>query len=266
VRRLALAGVAAAALAACLTAPASASVTLGQAAGVLSGGCNSNVDIIQPTVTSGNTYVAPVAGTVTSWSANAGSGSVTMKMFRNVGGNVWSVVGHAGPSSLPANNVAANIPVRAGDVLGLQSEAVGTSCVLDAPGESYTSRGGDLMDNEANTFTTFPGTNQRLHILAVLQPSNAFTLGEVSRNKKKGTATIKVEAPNPGDLVATGKGVAGQASPTGPGSVELTIRAKGTRKKRLNRNGKLTLNAAITFTPSGGDPSTQFTKLKLKKN
>ena len=42
---------------------------------------------------------------------------------------------------------------------------------------------------------------------AVFVPSNSFTLGEAKRNKKKGTATLAVEVPNPGELALAGKGV-----------------------------------------------------------
>ncbi|MGZ5330876.1 MAG: hypothetical protein ACXWFH_06180 [Solirubrobacterales bacterium] len=45
----------------------------------------------------------------------------------------------------------------------------------------------------------------------------------------------------------------------------MTIRAKGKKKRKLNDKGKVKLNAAISYTPTGGDPSTQSQKVKLKK-
>jgi len=101
--------------------------------------------------------------------------------------------------------------------------------------------------------------------------SNSFTLGRITRNKKKGTATLTVDVPNPGDLTAKGKGVkaAGAAviskTVTAPGAVELLIAAKGKKKRKLNKTGRMKLNANITYTPTGGDPSTQSIKVKLKK-
>ena len=43
-------------------------------------------------------------------------------------------------------------------------------------------------------------------------------------------------------------------------------KAKGKKKRKLNETGKVKLNVAVTYTPTGGDPSTQSVKVKLKKN
>jgi subtilisin-like proprotein convertase family protein len=103
--------------------------------------------------------------------------------------------------------------------------------------------------------------------------SNVFTLGAISRNKKKGTATLKVNVPNPGELALSGKGlttaraagaVVAKTVPTA-GEVKLLIRARGKKKRRLNETGKVKVKPTITYTPTGGDPSTQSRDLKLKK-
>ena len=106
-----------------------------------------------------------------------------------------------------------------------------------------------------------------------IAPSNSFTFGAVQRNKKKGTATLTVNVPNPGELTGSGKGVkvasaAGAViskTVTAPGNVKLTVRAKGKKKRKLNETGRVKLNVTVTYTPTGGDPSTQSTKVKLKK-
>ncbi len=48
--------------------------------------------------------------------------------------------------------------------------------------------------------------------------------------------------------------------------MKLTIKAKGKKKGTLNETGKVKLRPKITYTPTGGDPSTQSVKVKLKKN
>jgi hypothetical protein len=48
--------------------------------------------------------------------------------------------------------------------------------------------------------------------------------------------------------------------------VKLTIKAKGKKKGTLNETGKVKVNPKITYTPTGGDPTTQSIKVKLKKN
>jgi hypothetical protein len=265
------------------TASAGASVTLGQLAPVnppftCTGG---NVDFAQ-TVTAGNTYVVPVpsTGTITSWShsATAGAGqNYTFKVFRKIADPaIFQVVGHDGPRTLTpstVNTFPANIAVKAGDFIGFHGAAVNHACVFPAGvSESYWTRNpSNLNDGESGAFGPF-GTNNRLNISAVFNPTNAFTLGAITRNKKKGTATITADLPNPGELTGSGKGVkaAGAAviskAVSAPGIAKLTIRAKGKKKRKLNETGKVKLKVAITYTPTGGDPRTQPRKLKLKKN
>ena len=98
--------------------------------------------------------------------------------------------------------------------------------------------------------------------------SNAFTIGTVTRNKKKGTATVALNIPDAGELVASGKGAKASAATSkavGAGQATLVVKAKGKKRRKLNANGKVKLNLAITFTPTGGKPNTQSLKVKLKK-
>jgi hypothetical protein len=265
-------------------APAAASVTLGQLAPVnpsftCTGG---NVEFAQPTVTSGNSYAIPVpsTGTITSWShsATAGAGQeYTFKVFRKIADPArYEVVGHDGPRPLTpstVNTFPANVAVKPGDFIGFHGAAVNHACTFDAGvPESYRIRNpSNLNDGESGDFAPF-GTNNRLNISAVFKPTNGFTLGAITRNKKKGTATITADLPNPGELTGAGQGIKVAAAAvisatvTAPGKVRLTIKAKGKKKRKLNETGKVKIKPNITFTPTGGDPSTQSPKLKLKKN
>jgi hypothetical protein len=105
-----------------------------------------------------------------------------------------------------------------------------------------------------------------------VQANNAFTIDGIKRSKKKGTATITVNVPNPGELLATGNGVkassAGQAvisKSVGAGQARLLVKAKGKKRKKLNRKGKTKLSVAITYTPTAGRAATQSVQVKLKK-
>ena len=111
-----------------------------------------------------------------------------------------------------------------------------------------------------------------MNILAVFEPSNSFTVGKAKLNRNKGTATLAVDVPNTGELLASGKGVkaAGAGAVistkvTAPGAVKLVIKAKGKKRRTLEEAGKVTLKPQITFTPTGGESSIQSTKLKLRK-
>jgi hypothetical protein len=264
--------------------PAAASITIGQLApGSPPPGFadpSGTLDIAQPTVTSGNTYVVPGNGTITSWSHNAAAPAgqeLTFKVFRQVTGLTYMVVGHDGPRTLTGgalNMFPTSIPVKPGDIIGLFFNVAlpAKASVFTVPGEPFLFRDGNLADGESDAFHESSG--RRVNATAVFAPSNAFGLGEVKRNKKKGTATLTVDVPNPGELALSGKGVKTQRAGSGAvaskavtaaGTVKLLIKAKGKKKRKLNTRGKVKVNPKVTYTPTGGDPSTQSKKLKLKK-
>ena len=260
--------------------PAGAAVTIGQLAPeAISSVCRGTVDRVQVNVTSGNTYVVPGTGTITSWSHNARAGAgqvLTMKVFRPLGPFIGAgpvmVVGHDGPRGLAAgvtNTFPASIPVQLGDVLGLHTSGpANTACLFSAgPGDSHRFKTGNLADGEVAPGPAEIATGSRLNVSAVFEPSNSFTLGDVDRNKKEGTAKLTVNIPNPGRLVLTGKGLRKRKkSPDASGDVVLKIKTKKNKLDRLNKNGKVKVKPKITFTPTGGDPATESRRLALKKN
>jgi hypothetical protein len=257
--------------------PAGASVTIGQTADPNAGNCDPGVEFVQLGVSSGNPYVVPGNGTITSWTVQAGdsAGELTMKIFRKLADPaLFQVVGHAGPQRLTpggtaGNTFPANVRVRSGDLLGLRSAAF-SPCAFKDPGGEFAVFSGDLADGAAADFG--PENGISLDIQAVFVPDNTFSLGGTTRNKKKGAATLTVNVPNPGELTGSGKDVkvAGAAliskTVTAPGDVSLTIRAKGKKLRKLNDTGKVEVKPRITYTPTGGDPSSQLRKLTLKKN
>jgi hypothetical protein len=102
--------------------------------------------------------------------------------------------------------------------------------------------------------------------------SNSFTIDGVTRNKKKGTATITATLPFAGDLTGSGNGVKAASAAgavisksVGAGTAQLVIKAKGKKRKKLNQKGKVKLSVAVTYTATGGSAKTQTVKVKLKK-
>ena len=264
---------------------AGASVTLGQLGptnppATCSGG---SVDFAAPTVASGNSYVvpAPLTGTITSWShsATAGAGQeYIFKVWRKIADPAtYQVVGHDGPRPLTpsvVNTFPANIAVQAGDFIGFHGAAVNHACAFNAGGVmgTYQTRlPSNLNDGESGAFSPFGPTPYRLNVTALFNPTNTFTSGGVTRNKKKGTATLAVNLPNPGELIGSGNGAKVAAAgatiskAVTAGTAQLLIKAKGKKKRKLNQTGKVKLNVAVTYTPTSGDPSTQSVKVKLKK-
>ena len=153
-----------------------------------------------------------------------------MKVFRPAGGNDYSVVGHDGPRTLSANSLntfSTSFPVKPGDFVGLYTVTNSTPCIYTATGENYLYRSGNLADGAKGTFSSSGAAPDfRLNISAVLDPINTFTLGAITRNKKKGTATETATVPNPGAVTVSGNGVK-QASSSGARSA-VSVPSAGT--------------------------------------
>jgi hypothetical protein len=99
-------------------------------------------------------------------------------------------------------------------------------------------------------------------------PSNRFSFGKLRRNKKKGTATLTVRVSAPGKLTLRAKGAVkqrpGAAGMTvsrkiqaGVKAVKLRIRAKGGKKRKLERTGSAVVPLRVTYSPTGGTPRTK---------
>jgi hypothetical protein len=255
-------------------------VTIGQLApeGSAPAGCGAQLEVLQPTVTSGNQFVVPSTGgvtawRVTSWSTRATSDpnqSIAMKIFRKVGDpDRYMVVGHEGPHTMTTgiNTFTANFPVNSGDVLGLHSATTNNSCAIQTADSLLFRQNSNLADGESGDFLT--DDPFRVNATAEVTPSNDFTFGKLKR-KNNGTAILNVNVPNPGELSASGKGVKGSAAAVAAkqvsaGTAKLRIRAKGKKKAKLGDTGKVTVKPKISFTPTGGTAFTLTRKVKLRR-
>ena len=218
--RLGIASALAAALLLLAATAAAGAVTIGQLAPPNPASeTSADTDRAQPSVISGNSYVVPATGgitawTLTSWSHNAAADigqELTMKVFRKVADPMtYTVVGHDGPRPLTpsiVNTFQTSLAVRAGDVLGNNSKSPAENAsYFPAPGESFIDIQPGLADGQAGTFL-LSADPLRLNVSAVLEPTNTFMLGQITHHKAKGTATLAVTVPNPGDLTVGGKGV-----------------------------------------------------------
>jgi hypothetical protein len=194
------------------------------------------------------------------------------------------------PTGTGLNTFPTRIPVQAGDDIGIYVNALAGVVHSCDPDGSYTDHffGGDPTPGTTELFTE---ENFHHDVSATLEPdcnhnglgdetqdpdtsschSNAFTFAGVTRNKKNGTATLKVNVPESGELVGSGNGAKVAAAgatiskAVTPGTAQLLIKAKGKKKRKLNETGKVKLSVAVTYTPTGGKPNTQSIKVKLKK-
>jgi PASTA domain len=104
-------------------------------------------DVIQLGTSGGNSYVVPQAGTLTSWSTAAAPGAgqtLSLKVYRPLGGTVYSVIGEDGPRALVPSvldTFPIDIPVAAGDVIGLND---GEAPLFNDACSFYTTPVGDV--------------------------------------------------------------------------------------------------------------------------
>lgn len=95
---------------------------------------------------------------------------------------------------------------------------------------------------------------------------SAFSLGKAKGDTHKGTATLVVNLPGSGKLVLSGKGVKSvTANPKGSDATTLIVKATGKAARKLAKNGKVKVKVSVTFTPTGGNPSTLTKSVKLVK-
>lgn len=156
-------------------------------------------DEVQTATSGGNSYVVPATGVLTSWSTNAAPGggqSQGFKVFRPTGGGNFQVVGEDAPRTLTGgtvNTFAVNIPVQAGDVIGvLYVGGSETACsfLTGNPGDVLAYRSGSAP--VGGTFTAEDiEEERRLNVSATLLPPPAITaIGPASGSVKGATVVI----------------------------------------------------------------------------
>ena len=144
-----------------------------------------NQDYVPLNVSSGAGYAAPGDGTITSWSINASSTlnqMATLKIYRNVSGTIYQVIGLDGPHNLNSglvNTFAVNIPVKTGDLISCTGTgSAGATCLFSAtPADSYLVRNPSptllALGDQASFFG--PNTGARLNVQATFEPTPAPT-------------------------------------------------------------------------------------------
>jgi hypothetical protein len=109
-------------------------------------------------------------------------------------------------------------------------------------------------------------------------PSNEFTLTGKTSKPKKGKVKLFFNLPGPGLLSASQKRATARAivakggalvkpisvNAEKAGPVTITITPTRAGRAILGRRGKLKLLVEVTFTPTGGSPSSQIVKVSLR--
>jgi hypothetical protein len=222
---------------------------------------------------SGGGLTSPVNGTVTSWVARANTGNgISLQVLRQVSGITYSGVATSAPQSWPAEvspTFPTSLPIQRGDTIGLLNPNQDL-VYAETPGATsaawYLAPGGPLADGTTRAADAIASPREVL-VRAFVEPTNMVTLGALTVSGKNGTATQTVSVPNPGQLSYSGTGVnvTGPASVAAPGDIQVTVRATGKKRKKLNKKGKVSVSIATTFTPNFGAARTAPTNLTLRK-
>ena len=95
----------------------------------------------------------------------------------------------------------------------------------------------------------------------------ALKVTKITKNKKRGTASLVVHAPGAGAVNLAGKSLKPAGSSAGAASdLTLRVKAKGKANRTLNQAGKAKVKLTLTFIPQGGGQTeTVPQKLKLVK-
>lgn len=101
-------------------------------------------------------------------------------------------------------------------------------------------------------------------------PINTFTKGKLK--KGNGSATLEITVPGPGTLKLVSVGKKGKPkpikaatkNPTLPATIKLPLKATNWGQKALKEKGKLSFKVQVTYTPTGGTPTSQTLSGKLK--
>jgi DNA-binding beta-propeller fold protein YncE len=95
---------------------------------------------------------------------------------------------------------------------------------------------------------------------------NLFGFGAIKLDRRRGTATLAVEVPGPGNLRVRGKQIKSVGMhPGAAGTVSLAIRPRSKARRRLNREGAARVRVGVTYMPTDGGPNTRFKRIKLRK-
>jgi DNA-binding beta-propeller fold protein YncE len=95
---------------------------------------------------------------------------------------------------------------------------------------------------------------------------NLFGFSDLRLDRSRGTASLGVKVPGPGELRLRGKGVKSvQRHPEAAGVISLPIRPRSGTRRVLNLEGKARVQVRVTYEPTNGGPHTKTKRIGLRK-
>lgn len=278
-----------------VSAPAQGATTLGQTDPAAPAGyaCGSPTAYLQSAVAAGSpSYTVPGrGGVITSWSTQANANAdkeAELKVFAATGTpGSYLVRGQEGPHILAAgvlNTFPAQVPVEAGDILGLYHGTIGTACEFDGvPGDTTSYVFAAIPDPPVgSTYTTnMNDAGFLVNISAQLEPdADDDGFGDESQDKCVGTAgpfngcpssvalnKVKQKGMKPKvNLTVTvpGAGTLSAGSPSDPALATAAAKSLKPVTRTLTSTAKQTLVLTLKLTKSAKRSLSDKGKLKTK--
>jgi hypothetical protein len=95
---------------------------------------------------------------------------------------------------------------------------------------------------------------------------NLFRFGELKRDLRRGTASLEVKVPGPGNLRVGGKQIeAAGERPATAGTVSVPIRPRGRARRALNREGEVRVRVHVAYTPTNGGTNAKVKRIELRE-
>jgi hypothetical protein len=262
------------------------------------------------------TLTAPISGVVVrftlSKAANPGNWSpLHLRVVKPLGapsGSSWRGLGGSSPDVIPTHDAGlqsfpVRVPIAVGDYIGIEQDGASAFAASTTGFGSTLHQAFPALPADGSPGTVTSTLPWELLLQGRVEPdadhdgfgdesqdgcptqastqgaciSNAFELGRLQRNRKKGIAFLFVTVPGPGEIGVEGKGVkrvglasaaARKSLAVAGGVVKLKIRpGKGKRARaivrKLRDKGKAKLKILVIYVPTGGTANTQTRKVKL---
>jgi hypothetical protein len=229
----------------------------------------------------------PTDGVIVAWrvrTANGNASTMALRLIRDGARGVGRSAQQAVPAVGGIYKYDTRLPVQAGDQIGLE--------VIASPGVPIVlAPGGGVLDSWVPAFPDGTATQPTVsdfpaaaYVQAELEPDcdrdsfgdetqdtdvrscQPIKLGK-TRRRPNGTATLAVRVPAPGSVaIARSKSVKSAVTAAkAPGTVKLTVRARGNAKRKLLETGRASVKIDVAYTPTSGVAQTVSAKAKLKR-
>jgi hypothetical protein len=252
-------------------------------------GCSPPCTITQITLASDRQapggLVSPVNGTVVLWRIRAADDTTptALRVIRPLTGGLWLGAGRSASVTPAANTLSTfqvQLPIAIGDSIGIDC------CQPDA--EYFLLSGGTvthwnppgLPEGGSGTPDAPVGGPHEMALNADIEPTSSIGAPTV-QSKKRGKLQVTADVPNPGTFSAGDVNDLGLASAAAahkkvkllkrtiapvaaPGRAALIVRPTKAARSRLSSKRALKTKLKLSFTPTGGVPSTLIVKVKLK--